>query len=369
MATISTDRLGEAVARAYPELEVVRAASTAPVYLVGGAVRDLLLGRGRGDIDLVVVGDAGELAAGLGAEPVEHERFTTAKVRLDGHEVDIATARVETYSEPGALPDVEPAGDVETDLRRRDFTINAMALPLGEPTRLIDPHGGLADLETGLLRTLHPGSFADDPTRALRAARYAARYDFEPEPETARQLRATDLATVSADRQRGELLLIAAEPTAPRAFELLSEWGVIELREGAVELAGRTRDLLSSSPWQGETELAPAVLAALDPPQEAMDLAAQRPERPSQAVELAGGLSAQVLALARVLGADWLDSYLTEWRSIALEIDGGDLIAAGVSEGPALGRGLKAALRAKLDGEIAGREEELRIALAAAGKE
>src|SRR3954468_15662277 len=154
MTRIPHDNLAEAMRDAYPELEAVREAADDPVFLVGGAVRDLLLGRGRSDIDLVVVGDAGKLAARLGAKTVEHERFATAKVELDGHEVDIATARTEAYPRPGALPVVEPAGSIEADLGRRDFTINAMAVPLAGATRLIDPHGGRPDLDDGLLRIL-----------------------------------------------------------------------------------------------------------------------------------------------------------------------------------------------------------------------
>src|ERR1044072_4592499 len=99
------DDLAEALRGAHPELDAVRAAAgDDPVYLVGGAVRDLLLGLPRTDVDLVVVGDAAALAARLGAEATEHERFATAKARLDGHEVDVATARTETYPWPGALP-------------------------------------------------------------------------------------------------------------------------------------------------------------------------------------------------------------------------------------------------------------------------
>jgi len=367
MAVKPIENLAEALRSAYPELDAVRVATDAPVYLVGGAVRDLLLGRGRSDIDLVVVGDAATLAAKLGAEPVEHERFATAKARLDGHEVDIASARAESYPRPGALPEVEPASDIETDLGRRDFTINAIAIPLrGEP-RLIDPYGGRADLDAGLLRVLHPLSLADDPTRALRAARYAARFGFQPEPETARLLRAVDLGTVSNDRKRAELLLIASEPAAPRAFELLSEWGLINLREGGVELAERTRDLLSSPLWIDEVQHAPTILAAaLGPPGEEVELAAQRPKKPSHAVELASGRHPQILAIARAMGAEWLDDYLSEWRGVVLDIDGSTLIAAGIPEGPALGRGLRAAWWAKLDGETSSWDDELRVALAAA---
>jgi tRNA nucleotidyltransferase (CCA-adding enzyme) len=370
MAAIPIDNLDEALRRAYPELDAVRDASTAPVYLVGGAVRDLLLARGRSDIDLVVIGDAAALGAALGAEPTEHERFATAKVRLEGHEVDIATARSETYPRPGSLPEVEPGADVETDLRRRDFTINAIAIPLAGEPGLIDPYGGFADLEAGVLRALHPRSFVDDPTRALRAARYAARFGFEPEGETEAWLRETDLETVSSDRRRAELLRLAAEPEAARGFELLAGWGLVELRPDGVELARRVVELLARPPWDEVAERAPTVLAAaLGPPGAEAELAAAQPRRPSVAVALARGRDPVELVLARALGACWLDRYLLEWRQVKLEIDGDDLIAAGVPQGPAVGRGLSGALRRKLDGEIAGREAELDAALAAAREE
>jgi tRNA nucleotidyltransferase (CCA-adding enzyme) len=360
------ESLSEALSGAYPELAKIREASEAPVYLVGGAVRDLLLGRGRADIDLVVEGDAAALAERLDGAGVEHERFGTAKVELEGHEVDIARARTESYPEPGALPVVAPADSIEQDLARRDFTINAMAVALRHPSDLIDPHGGEADLEAGLLRALHPASFVDDPTRALRAARYAGRFGFELEAGTARLLAAADLGTVSADRRRAELLRLAAEGSAPRGFELLGEWGLVELREGGVELARRVIELLAAPPWLG---FAPpdrtALAAALGPAGGEAALAAAAPRRPSEAVELARGHDPLELALARAIGAEWLDRYLAEWRAVELEIDGEDLIAAGVPPGPALGRGLREALRAKLDGEIGGRDEELAVALRA----
>jgi tRNA nucleotidyltransferase (CCA-adding enzyme) len=366
MASPSASDLGAALQSAYPELAAVRAAASEPVYVVGGAVRDLLLGRGRADLDLVVEGDAAALAARLGGEVTEHERFATAKARLDGHEIDFASAREETYAEPGLLPEVRPAS-IQRDLARRDFTINAMAIPLtGEPA-LIDPHGGQADLADGLLRILHIGSFVDDPTRALRAARYAARLGFDLEPETEGLLRATDLATVSIDRRRAELLRLAAEETAPRGFELLDEWELVELREGGAELAARVSALLARPPWSGVAPRERALLAAaLGPVAGEVALAAATPERPSEAVDLARGEDPAELALARALGAEWLDRYLTEWHGVELDIDGGDLISAGIAPGPDLGRGLDAALRRKLDGEIAGRDQELAAALAAA---
>jgi tRNA nucleotidyltransferase (CCA-adding enzyme) len=358
--------LAAALSGAYPELDEVGAIADLPVYLVGGAVRDLLLGRGRADIDLVVEGDAFALAARLGAEPIAHERFGTAKVLLDGHEIDIASARAETYAHPGALPEVS-AALIEEDLGRRDFTINAMAIPLeGEP-RLIDPHGGQADLEAGLLRILHPASFVDDPTRAIRAARYAARFGFSLEPETERWLRATRLETVSADRREAELLRLADEATAPEAYRLLAEWELIDLREGGVDLARRVGELLELPLWELRTRRNQAVhAAAMGPPAGEVDLAAANPSRPSDAVALVLAYNAVEMVLARASGAAWLDDYLEKWSEVDLEISGADLIAAGIAEGPAVGRGLAEAKRKKLDGEVEGREQELAAALEAA---
>jgi tRNA nucleotidyltransferase (CCA-adding enzyme) len=368
MSAVPIEDLGGAIATAHPELHAVReAAGGDSVYLVGGAVRDLLLGRERADVDLVVVGDAAALAARLGAETVEHERFATAKAHLDGHEIDIATARRESYPHPGALPEVEPASSIEADLGRRDFTVNAMAVPLGDESQLIDPYGGRADLEAGLLRVLHEHSFSDDPTRALRAARYASRFGFELAPETAELIRRADLDTVSAERREAELLRLAGEPTAPRGFAALADWGLVELRPGGVELASRVSQLLEQPPWQLVAERSQAVhAAAVGEPGREVELAAADPQRPSDAVALALAHRAVELALARALGAEWLDRYLEEWSEVRLEIDGEDLIAAGVPEGPAVGRGLAAALRHKLDGEIAGRDGELEAALEAA---
>jgi tRNA nucleotidyltransferase (CCA-adding enzyme) len=359
-----SESVAEALRRMHPELDAVRELAADPVYLVGGAVRDLLLGRGRADIDLVVEGDATALAERLGAEVVSHERFATAKVQLDGHELDVASARSESYPHPGALPVVEPAATIEEDLRRRDFTINAMAIPLlGEP-HLIDPCDGRADVASKRLRVLHPRSFEDDPTRAIRAARYAARFGFELEPETAELLRRADLETVSADRREAELLRLAGEPSAPDAYRLLGEWGLIELREGGVELARRVGELLELPLWQLRAERNRVVhSAATGKPGGEIELAAADPTRPSEAVALTTAYGAIEMVLARARGATWLDDYLEKWSRVRLEIDGNDLIAAGVTEGVSVGRGLAEAKRRKLDGEIEGREQELAVAL------
>lgn len=359
--------LGAALRGTHPELEVVRREASEPVYLVGGAVRDLLLGRPRADVDLVVVGDASRLAARLGGAETEHERFGTVKVEIDGHEIDIATARTENYSRPGALPVVASAQSIEEDLGRRDFTINAMAIPLDGEPQLIDPRGGREDLERGLLRVLHEGSFEDDPTRAIRAARYASRYGFTLEPETDRLLRRADMATVSADRRRAELERLAAEPTGVVGLGLLAGWGVIDLREGGVELMKAVEELLRTPHW---AELVPRegalIAAALGPEGTEKVLASMWAPKPGEGVEMAERRDPVELILARAMGATWLDQYLTIWRDVKLAIDGSDLIAKGIPEGPAVGRGLRAARLKRLEGEIFGRDEELATALAAA---
>jgi tRNA nucleotidyltransferase (CCA-adding enzyme) len=361
------DDLARALAAAHPELDSVRAVAREPVYLVGGAVRDLLLGRPKADVDLAVEGEVGALADRLGAVTAEHERFGTVKADVDGHEIDLVSLRTETYPEPGALPVVSRAQSVEEDLARRDFTINAMAIPLqGEP-RLIDPYRGRQDLEKGLLRVLHDRSFVDDPTRAIRAARYASRFGFALEPRTEELIRKTDLTTVSAERRRSELERLAAEENACAGFELIGEWGLIDLRPNGLQLMEAVAKLLRAPHWAQEVPRERAlVAAALGPPGAEEVLASMWKPKPGEGVELAERRDPVELILARAMGANWLDSYLTAWRRIELEIDGDDLIAAGIEQGPAIGRGLRAARHKKLEGEIAGREEELATALAAA---
>jgi tRNA nucleotidyltransferase (CCA-adding enzyme) len=332
-------------------------------------VRDLVLGRPRTDLDIVVEGDVGPIARELGGEAREYERFATAKATVGELEVDLARARAESYAHPGALPQVRPAS-LADDLRRRDFTINAMAVPLAGEAKLIDPHGGLDDLRGNRLRVLHPGSFRDDPTRALRAARYAGRLGLELDPDTAGLLPHADLSTVSEDRVEAELRKIAGEPTARRALGLASEWGLIGPTEGAGELIQSVDELLARPPWAGFAPRDDTILAVVLEREDetraaARALAGARPARPSEGERLARGHDAVELLLARAMDGEWLDDYVSAWRLVQLEIDGRDLLAAGVEEGPAVGRGLEAALAAKLDGEVSGREEELRAALAA----
>lgn len=188
------------------------------LYMVGGIVRDLLLGQKNLDIDLMIEGDAivlaKELAAKTGGKLVTHEMFNTAKLSLDGWSIDIAMARTETYARPGALPTVKP-GTIKTDLFRRDFTINAMAVCLNPNCygEIIDLYGGLDDLKDKLIRILHEKSFIDDATRIWRAIRYEQRLGFQIEPKTLKLLKRDVgmLKTVGGYRLRRELELVLKE--------------------------------------------------------------------------------------------------------------------------------------------------------------
>jgi tRNA nucleotidyltransferase (CCA-adding enzyme) len=345
-------------------------AERVPAYLVGGVVRDLLLGREVADLDVAIEGDTEALNELPGFSLERDALFLTGRLEQGDMKIDVAQTRAESYPAPGALPEVRPASIAE-DLARRDFTVNAMAFPLTGEHELLDPHHGLDDLRAGLLRMLHEGSFVDDPTRALRAARYAARFGFELESETERLLRQADLTTVSEDRIGKELSHIAGEDDPAAALRLIVDWGVLSsLDPQAPDRVAEVIRLATAPPWSDWVDRQLAVmLAIVRPLPQIRELAAATPERPSEAVRLAATWDAAQLLVARALGAEWLDRYAADWRQVRLEITGEDLLSAGVPEGPALGRGLEAALSGKLDGEISGREEELRIALAAASGE
>jgi tRNA nucleotidyltransferase (CCA-adding enzyme) len=371
------------------------------VYLVGGAVRDLLIGGNPLDLDLVIDGELDTVAALLGTPDRVHDRFETRTVSLDGFTYDLARARRETYARPGALPTVAPAG-IEADLSRRDFTVNALALGLTGSSRgrLLEAPHGREDVAARRLRVLHDRSFIDDPTRLLRLARYAGRLSFEIEDGTRALAQAAAAArtpdTVSGPRLGTELRLLADQGDPVRGFRVLSELGVDEAiapgfgirTEDRAALARRARALLPSDGDLADVVLAVATLdsAAAQLPDllDRLAFPAARRDRivatATRASELAQRLSAaaepsqiaaavgsgppELVALAGALGAEpearrWLDAL----RHVRLEIDGDDLLAAGVESGPAVGAGLAAARAAKLDGRVDGREAELTEAL------
>jgi tRNA nucleotidyltransferase (CCA-adding enzyme) len=224
-------------------LHLVRDAATGrslPLYMVGGAVRDLAMGRRLSDFDLIVEGDAIALAHSLasqhGGGVTAHTKFGTAKWFLPeplkaGHDtLDLISARSETYRHPAALPTVA-WGSITDDLLRRDFTINAMAIRLDSSHfgELRDDLHGMQDLEQGLIRVLHAGAFVDDPTRMYRAVRYAARYGFRVVEETQALIPAAlpYVQKLSAQRIRHELDLILDEPNAMSMLRQLDELGLL----------------------------------------------------------------------------------------------------------------------------------------------
>lgn len=348
----------------------------AGAHLVGGWVRELIAGRDPGgDVDIAIEVDLEPVLNGLDPGLAievhgRHPRFGTATVAVGGLRVDLSRTRRERYVAPGALPEVEPA-QIAEDLRRRDFTVNAMALPLEEPHALLDPYDGAADVRSGVLRVLHADSFVDDPTRAIRAARYAARLGLEPDDAMLDLLWATDLEAVSADRRDAELARLAAEPAAAEGFALLARWSVIDLDEEDLRLIAEVGRLAVEPPWSADSTVRSraTMLAAHGGPgaESARKLAGQQPARPSEAVRLAAGLEPAELLLAAAAGATWIGEDLARWRSTALAIGGEDLIAAGIPEGPAVGAGLRGALERKLDGGLSGgRDGELELAVALA---
>ena len=390
--------------RALPGIERVLPAleGLPPAFLVGGAVRDLLRGAPGLDLDIAVEGDgaavAQTLAGRLGGQARRHERFGTATVEAGDLVFDVASTRRESYPEPGALPVVEPA-TLDEDLARRDFTINAMALGLTRDDlgRLHDPLGGRPDLDERVVRVLHPGSFLDDPTRLLRALRYEARLGHRMDPDTERLAREAAAArapgTVSGTRIREELLPLLGELEAPAAVERMAELGLDKALDPALKADAQL--VASASLGSAETgaDRALASLAALcaRAPGELVDwldgLGLSAPRRdavrraatngPLLAGELRGELAPsrihsllrdeppEALALALACGAppEPVLRFVSDLRHTKLEISGDDLIAAGVPESPALGLALEETLRRKLDGQVLGRDEELRTAL------
>ena len=214
----------------YDAMQVCADQRNVNVYLVGGAVRDWLMGHPAGDLDFTVEADGIVFARALsdvhGGEVVAHERFRTATWTFNGLHTDITTARSESYPRPAALPVVAPA-PIGVDLMRRDFTINAMAVRLRDGA-LLDPFDGQADLRRKVIRALHARSFIDDPTRILRAARYSARFGFEIEPETRVWIDAglPWLKDLSGERVKYDIEHIFAIPKAPDALILLRAWSV-----------------------------------------------------------------------------------------------------------------------------------------------
>ncbi|MGA2470359.1 MAG: hypothetical protein ABSG64_06680 [Solirubrobacteraceae bacterium] len=344
--------------------------------VVGGFVRDSLTAREPREIDLVVEADVRSIAAQLGGTATVHEPFLACHVIAEGWSIDVTQARSESYPRPGALPVVAPA-TLEDDLRRRDFTVNAIAVTLDGGELLAAP-GALDDLAAGRLRVLHDGSFVDDPTRVMRLARYARRLGFTVEPHTAALAQAATLDTLTGARIGAELRLALLEPDPLAPLTDLTQKLPIAVDRTLVEtalalapqdasrelliLGAVTRDVASAA-WIGALELLgrerDIVLAIHQAPQIAAAMA--RAGSASELYDALRNVPVEAVAVAGALGPrEDARRWLEELRHVRLEIDGDDLIAAGIPAGPELGARLARALRRKLDGELGGgREAEL----------
>jgi tRNA nucleotidyltransferase (CCA-adding enzyme) len=371
------------------------------LYLVGGVVRDLLLGVPNLDLDFVVEGDAislaKELAQSTGGKLTTHTRFNTAKVRLDKWSLDLTTARSETYAHPGALPTVKP-GSLKDDLFRRDFTINTMAIRLtpehyGELIDLYDSH---ADLRHKFIRILHEKSFIDDATRIWRAIRYEQRLDFQIEPETLQLLKRdiSMLDTISGDRIRHELELVFKEAYPEKMLHrawVLKALGKIHpsLKGGAwlqdkfkkartasnrgQELSGLHFALLTYRLTEEEVE---EVIAFLRPTrqiaiilrdsnqlQTVIKELTQKGLQPAHIYSILHGyhhtaLLANYIAGNSATARNAIKLYLEKLRFVKTALTGDDLRAMGIPPGPQMQEVLVLLHNARLNGEVRSRQEE-----------
>ncbi len=372
------------------ELTAAVRAVDEPAYLVGGAVRDLLIGRRPRELDVVVEGDAAPLIDALGAgNRDEYERFGTATVRLpDGVTVDIARARAERYPAPGALPEVEPA-PLAVDLHRRDATLNALAIDLRSGALHAPSATALDDLAGRVLRVLHPASFIDDPTRLWRLVRYEVRLGADWDPVTWHLARAAladgALRTVSTQRLASELRLAVREPDPIGALAAAARLGLpprLELDalrlHQAQELAGPSVPepdvvlaALASDDPELPTYLERAEERALIDAALSLRAAGGAGHRPgplpgdaagSQIAARFGGLPEAAVAAAP--DADAARRWLEDLRHRGLAITGETLLQRGVPQGAEIGRGLTAARDAVLDGRVAADDAAGQLAVA-----
>ncbi len=370
-------------------------------YLVGGVVRDLMLGKPSLDLDFSTEGDALALAAALGEEigqrVTKYTQFGTATLSLNGVQVDIATARTETYSRPGALPQVKPA-TLPEDLRRRDFTVNAMALDISPSGfgDLIDPLGGEKDLDGRLIRVMHEKSFADDPTRIFRAIRYEQRLAFSIEQRTLEWLSRDRkfIVSLSGERVRHEIELMFREERPEKSLQRGEELGIWKLLDPALKgddnleaAFERLRTLDTKTPYplsllfslfffpirKNEME---DLIERLDMPKAVATvlrdivklkgiearLEVASKDRLAFYQTLSGFSPHAILVLAIYCQnyslKEALFHYYDKLRLVRTALKGKDLLDMGFTAGPSVGRALQKLLEARITGEVKSRKDE-----------
>jgi len=378
------------------------AAMDMPCYIVGGFVRDLLLGKPVNDLDVIVEGDAIKFGRSLvvkfGGKLTTHDKFRTAiwylpsTFDLQLSTLDLITARKETYQHPGALPTIQPS-TIDDDLRRRDFTINAMAIRLDGDNfgELLDPLNGQTDLEKRIVRVLHPHSFIDDPTRIFRAIRYEGRYDFHIEPETLSLINSESLAVVmslSGERIRHEIDLIFEEVKASNMIQRAGNLGLFEKIHTDLPLFNPEYldfldmdpilDIPASRPAIGymfwlmdlmvdgvisiaerlrfSSDLTHSVWAVSQLKKSLPFLVNSKPSVWTYALEKLPELSIYIVYLVSREKA--LLDYLSIWRHVKPHTTGSNLKTRGLPSGPRFGEVLSQLRAAWLDGEVKNAEEE-----------
>ncbi len=358
------------------------------IYLVGGPLRDKLLGRKTQDLDIVVeknIKDIGrDLAKSLKSKFLFYQDFNTGTIKLNKHHLDIAQTRKEIYSKPAVLPKVFPSNLV-SDLFRRDFTINAMAQDL-TTNELIDPYFGLADLKKGIIRVLHPKSFIDDPTRIFRAIRFAERLGFAIEPDTLKWLRIAINEKLplllSKERMLNELRLIMQETKSQkmlkrlnkeRIFDSLFEKRLPKLFFTKFAKVTKTADpnlkliyLLSQFSSLKQYPLPRQQLLAIQDLKRYKRIrrALGKAYQPSQIYKILQNFSEPALIIAQAIEnervSQKIESYLNKYAKVKIKIGGDDIKQLGIPQGTIYSRLLDSILFARLDGKIKNKSEEIR---------
>ncbi len=395
-------------------------------YVVGGFVRDLLLGKSNLDVDIVVEGDGIQFAKVLGlrlsAKIKVHERFGTASLKLSKISAfapdmafDVATARTEYYEFPTALPTVEQSS-VKKDLYRRDFTINALAIRLNKnPGELLDFFGGQRDLKDKVIRVLHSLSFVEDPTRAFRAIRFEQRFGFAISKETRTFIRnAVDMQLfhrLSGHRLGDELIHLFSESQPANAVRRLRECDLLKFIHPHIPWTTKSQDLCQSIQeiltWQrleiphepiekwllyamglfeplGRVETVKTWKKLGFPGRhirmvdnffkeydQVLRVLLRKQVSPSETYSLLypWTLEALLFLMAKVQRRDSkkhslqrIKEFITTYRQIKISVTGHDLQTLGLKKGPAYRRVLHQLLMARLDGTIQSRQEELSLA-------
>jgi len=380
---------------------LVAASQGQSLYLVGGVVRDLLLGRTNFDLDLVVEGDAINLAQRLAdithGKIITHPRFHTAKIRWHKWSIDLATARSETYDKPGSLPKVKPDSSA-SDLFRRDFTINTMAIEL-IPSRygqLIDSYRGKDDLKNKLIRILHEKSFTNDATRIWRGLRYEQRLDFQLEPNTLRLLKRDTpmLDTISSDRIRHELELILKEEFPEKILRRADELKVLPKLHPALKgngwLAEKFGQARSSNLPLPVLYMALLAYRLTDEQNEKLISRLRLPKSLAQTLRDTNSLKAKLgsmadpeltpsriyhllhdysqpaiiansLAAGSPVARQYIQTFLTKLRYIKSSLTGNDLKKIGIAPGPRMKEILQQLHEARLDGKVTSKQEEIEL--------